>query len=97
MSKLRKSAKGKQCTLTLFPYCDWVEENVVLCHLSSDSSGISRKSEDWFAVYACASCHDIIDGRRQQDQISDIELEQQKQRALHRTWTMMIEEGLIKV
>ena len=83
--------------MQLFPYCTWIEDDVVLCHLNSEAKGMGNKSPDWWAVYACSACHDIIDGRKQQTQIQPIELEICKQRALFRTWERMIGEGLIKV
>ncbi len=96
--KLRDSAKLEDCTLQIFPYCNQNNETVVLCHLPS-GSGWGQKSPDWFAVYGCSSCHDIIDGRRGTD-ISVIHLsaiEAAKQSALFRTWERMIEKGLIKI
>jgi len=94
--KLRDSARGEECTLQIHPHCNGNPETVVLCHLPS-GSGMGQKSPDWFAVYGCSSCHDIIDGRVNLS--SDIELELLKiiNRALFRTLTRMIEKGLIKI
>lgn len=96
--KLRDSARGEECTLRIHPYCNGNPETVVLCHLPS-GSGMGQKSPDWFAVYGCSSCHDIIDGRRDTD-ISVIHasaIKEAQQSALFRTWERMIEKGLIKI
>lgn len=96
--KLRDSARGEECTLQIHPYCNGNPETVVLCHLPS-GSGIGQKSPDWFAVYGCSSCHDIIDGRAPiRHHITDPhEFCNIQKMALFRTWCRMIEKGLIKI
>lgn len=98
--KLRDSARGEDCCLQIFPYCNGNPETVVLCHLPS-GSGMGQKSPDWFAVYGCSSCHDIIDGRYSDPHISISvdrgDIEKYKRDALFRTWNLMIEKGLIKI
>jgi hypothetical protein len=93
--KLRDSARGEECTLQIHPYCNGNPETVVLCHLPS-GSGMGQKSPDWFAVYGCSSCHDIIDGRVANN-FSNGTITVLEQSALFRTWTRMIEKGLIKI
>ncbi len=63
-NKLRKSAKGQQCTIQIPDICNNNPETVVLCHLPSENHGIAYKSDDFWAVYGCSSCHDVIDGRK---------------------------------
>lgn len=94
--KLRDSARGEDCTLQIHPYCNGNPETVVLCHLPS-GSGMGQKSPDWFAVYGCSSCHDIIDKRKTLTDDSDEFIEKYKSAALFRTWERMIEKGLIKI
>ena len=97
MSKLRKSARGEECTLQIYPYCNGNPETVVLCHLPSDS-GMGQKSPDWWAVYGCSSCHDVIDGRSKvfiDDDISAIK--SCIRRGHYRTLQRMIEKGLITI
>ena len=95
--KLRNSARGEEYTLQIFPYCNGNPENVVLCHLPS-GSGMGQKSPDWFAVYGCSDCHDIIDGRNTDGACEmSFEMEGLMRMALFRTWTRMIEKGLIKI
>ena len=97
MSKLRKSAKGEECTLQIHPYCNGNPETVVLCHLPSDS-GMGQKSPDWWAVYGCSDCHDIIDGRVWIPTGPHVEVINDCMRRGHyRTLQRMIEKGLIKI
>ena len=35
-----------------------------LAHAPSVESGRGYKSPDWWAAYACAHCHDVLDGRK---------------------------------
>ena len=93
--KLRDSARGEDCTLQIHPYCNGNPDTVVLCHLPS-GSGMGQKSPDWFAVYGCSSCHDIIDGRLANN-FSNGTVTVLEQNALFRTWQRMIEKGLIKI
>jgi len=94
--KLRDSARGEDCTLQIHPYCNGNPETTVLCHLPS-GSGMGQKSPDWFAVYGCSSCHDIIDGRKNTKAMFLNTIEFCEHRALFRTWNRMLEKGLIKI
>ena len=94
--KLRDSARGEDCTLQIHPYCNGNPETTVLCHLPS-GSGMGQKSPDWFAVYACSSCHDVIDGRSRHNDIDNIDILYYGRQALFRTWDRMLEKGLIKI
>ena len=94
--KLRDSARGEDCTLQIYPYCNGNPETTVLCHLPS-GSGMGQKSPDWFAVYGCSSCHDIIDGRRNNKGLFPDAVKESERMALLRTWNRMLEKGLIKI
>ena len=61
LPNLRKSARGKPCTL-LLPGCQPGpgNETVVLCHRKG--GGMGMKSDDTNAVYGCYSCHTKLDG-----------------------------------
>jgi hypothetical protein len=96
MSKLRRSARGKMCTLQIHPYCNSNPETVVLCHIGSVSKGVALKSHDHFGVYGCSDCHDVIDGRKKTGLLKE-EILRCQMRALERTWSIMISEGLIKI
>lgn len=59
----RQSARGMDCTLRL-PGCRNDTGTIVLCHLRQfGGGGMGVKPSDAEAVYACAHCHDILDGR----------------------------------
>jgi len=95
MSKLRKFARGKSCTLMLSG-CNGNPETVVLCHISRKGFGkMGGKSDDWSGVHACSSCHDVIDGRVKHSYTSE-ELDAEKLRALLTTLQRVFDEGLIK-
>lgn len=51
------------------------------------------KCADYFAVYACSNCHDIIDGRVKSGFSKD-ELNTEKLRALEETQGLMVKENL---
>ncbi len=93
---IRKSARNKQCTLQIFPYCNNNTETTVLCHLNSSHKGMALKSPDYFAVYGCSACHDVIDGRAKTD-LSKEEILKCQMRGLERTWKIMIDEGLVTI
>ncbi|MEQ9947761.1 nuclease domain-containing protein [Pectobacterium aroidearum] len=60
---LRESACGQTCTLQIPGICNCNRETTVLCHLPSPTHGMGYKCDDFWAVYGCSSCHDVIDGR----------------------------------
>jgi hypothetical protein len=64
---LRKLAQGKPCQVRL-PGCDGGGETTVLAHYRlAGYSGVGMKPNDFFGSWACASCHDLVDGRKKYD------------------------------
>lgn len=60
---MRQSARGQDCTLQ-FPGCANDRDTVVLAHLRMfGGGGMGVKPSDLEGVYACAHCHDQLDGR----------------------------------
>jgi hypothetical protein len=60
----RRAAKGQPCLIRL-PGCIGGTETTVLAHYRlSGTSGIGMKPDDEQGAYACAYCHDVVDGRR---------------------------------
>ena len=96
MSKLRKAARGQECTIQLHPYCNGNTETTVLAHAPSEDKGWAIKSADWWGADSCSDCHDIVDGRRKVD-IDRNEIYQCHIRGVHRTIKRRIEQGLIKI
>jgi len=63
MKNLRRAAKGRECMVRL-PGCSHDSSTVVLAHIRYGSlAGIGRKPPDICGAWACASCHDTLDGR----------------------------------
>ena len=92
-SKIRKSARGESCSLRLSLCAS--EETVVLCHIGRNK-GWGMKCADWMAVYACYTCHDIIDGRQKSNYTAD-QLNTEKLRAVEETMTKLFDKGLLNV
>lgn len=90
-TKIRKSARGEDCSLRL-GMCS-SPETVILAHIGRNR-GIAIKCADYFAVYACANCHDIIDGRSKSEFTKD-ELNSEKLRALEETQGKLVNKGLL--
>lgn len=95
VSKLRRSARGQECTLQIFPYCNNDPDTVSLCHIGL-GSGWGRKSLDTVAAYGCSACHAIIDGAVHKP-VGKLELLQIQLRAIERTHEIMIQNGVLKL
>lgn len=94
--RLRKSARGQECTLRLPGICVGGTETTVLCHLPSHIGlkGAGMKVPDWWAVFGCHACHDVIDGRRlagQANVFAPYVLD-----AVQRTWAVWFDLGLLR-
>ena len=58
MTKLRKAAKGQECTLRT--HCDGSDtETTVLAH--GRGAGMATKLKDYVGVHACWKCHQYLD------------------------------------
>ena len=92
MSKLRRSARGQDCTLRL-DGCNFNPETTVLAHIRINRfCGFGLKPPDYMGVFACSNCHDIIDGRvKSDDTYKDI------LRAQNETLKYWVDSGLIEV
>lgn len=64
MTPIRKVARGQECTLH-FDCCNGRTDTTVLCHSNqlADGKGMGIKAPDTVAVFGCAACHDVLDGR----------------------------------
>ncbi|QKJ87425.1 DUF1364 domain-containing protein [Paramixta manurensis] len=91
---LTDSARGRQCTLQIPGICNFNRETVVLCHLPSLTHGMAYKSDDFWAVFGCSDCHDVIDGRTPYDWRPG-EREEIYLQALHATQRVWFEEELL--
>jgi hypothetical protein len=64
-SKIRQSARDKECTLRFPGTCNGRTDTTVLCHSNrlADGKGMGLKVPDTLAAYGCSACHDVLDGR----------------------------------
>lgn len=94
---IRNAAQGEKCTVEIITVCNGDPDTTVLAHLPDESHGISRKSDDLSACFACSGCHRVIDGvdswPGHEDKIEDWYL----RRALVRTWRRLIALGVVEV
>lgn len=63
MTKIRKSAKGEDCTIRLPGVCNFDPETTVLAHAPHHRKGIGNKAPDYWSAYSCSSCHLALDNR----------------------------------
>lgn len=64
MKTLRELARGKPCMVRVPGICNSNPETTVLAHIRRGNvAGMGQKPPDTCAVWACSSCHDLIDGR----------------------------------
>lgn len=90
--KLRDSAKGQPCTMQVEGICNRDPATTVLAHLPSPVSGVGNKGDDFFAVFACSSCHAALDERRLMKEAPGYCL-----RALQRTQAYWVQQGLLVI
>lgn len=89
------SARGEDCTLRLVGICNFNPETTVFAHIGK-RRGMSIKCADYFDIYACSSCHDVIDSRVNSDYTQE-QLASEELRALEETQEKLIEKGLLVV
>jgi hypothetical protein len=58
---IRRSAKGKDCTLRFPGVCNYRMDTTVLCH--RNGAGMGMKAADTSAAYGCFECHRVLDGQ----------------------------------
>jgi len=96
MSRLTRSARGRDCALRLPGICSFDPETTILAHASSGIMG--GKVEDWHAFFCCSSCHAVFDGhdQRWRDFGKDT-LRAYALQAVHETQQAWVREGLLIV
>jgi len=92
--KLRDFAKGKDCTVQLYPHCSFNTEETVLAHAPCEDKAMSKKSPDWWGAHSCYTCHMILDGQIKADDITQEEKYRCHMRGVYRTQKRIIDEGL---
>lgn len=95
MSKIRQSARLKNCLVRIPGACNFNPETTVCAHIRiAGSCGMGTKPIDLLTVRACSACHDVIDGRVK-SQYSKAEIKGFLLDALCRTLIEYEQEGLI--
>ena len=93
MSKLRKSARGRECKIRLPGVCNFDPETTVLAH--RNGSGMGIKAPDFAASFSCSACHDAVDGRSKTSYSTD-QLRIWHDDGIFRTQEVWEREGLIR-
>ena len=96
-TKVRQSAREKDCQIRIPGYCEPTNETVVLCHYRMKNDGGSIKPDDRRGAYGCRTCHDIVDGRREipEEDFSWIEIRLMHAEGVFRTQEILAMEGLL--
>lgn len=92
---LRGAAKGEQCTMNIAGVCNYDQSTVVLAHFPSDIAG--TKSTDLSAGFLDAACHDVIDRRNANIELSNEDREFYMRRSQVRTLHRLIEKEIVVV
>jgi hypothetical protein len=101
LKKIRDAANGEDCTINS-PWClngRDCNETVVLAHYGEpDEKGTALKPDDTSAAFACAQCHDWLDGRYQPKKGDHpwADKEWYWFRGMRRTWRRLIEKSILK-
>ena len=97
MSKLRNSAKGQQCQVRIPGVCNYDPDTVVLAHFRMPGDGMGRKPSDTRGAYACSACHNEVDWRTSDSDLTRVETALAFAQGVFRTQDIMIADGLIEV
>jgi hypothetical protein len=96
MSKIRKSAKGENCTVRLVGICNRNPETVVLAHYRLPGyCGTGIKPPDFMGAYACSACHDEADRRTRHLEADFVQTAFAE--GVMRTLVLLHEKGLVRV
>lgn len=100
-SAIRDHAKGKPCLIRLgYGICWGGTDTTVFCHLNSSAfgKGMAQKATDLAGFHGCAGCHAYVDtGHGTKPKMSDAELERAMMVAVVRTWTLLVNDGVLSL
>jgi len=94
VSKIRDSARGRECQIRIPKCCNFDDTTTVLAHLNG--YGMGGKNHDFQGAYACSACHDAVDGRVIPIGMSFGELKVYFMDGIIRTQQILFNEGLIQ-
>jgi hypothetical protein len=98
MSKIRKSARGEDCTINLPGVCNYNPETVVWAHSNryQDGKGMGLKAKDENGAYACYACHSMYDRQtKRPNHLSLEEVEEAFTMAMKKSQQILKDKGLI--
>ena len=96
-NKIRKSAKGEDCTLNVPGYCNFNPETVVWCHspFMEHGHGVGLKAHDTDGCYGCSGCHFWLDTDSKRLGVPKHERELTYYRGHSRSMRRLIEKGIV--
>lgn len=99
MSKIRKSAKGKECQVRIIGVCNGNNETVVWAHANGLASGRGMwlKSNDLSGAYACSACHAAYDRAAGNHGIEHRYIELDFFHGHLRSLKILVDEGIVKL
>lgn len=93
-SKIRQSARGKDCQVRIPGCCNHNPETVI--HAHKNGGGMGMKEHDLLGARCCSACHDAVDGRNNSHKFTQHEIEIMFYEGIFRTQKQLLIEGLIK-
>lgn len=99
MSKIRKSARNRECQVRIIGICNGNPETVVWAHANGLASGrgICLKSNDLSGAYACSACHAAYDRAVYKDTREYLQIENDFFHGHLRSLQILIDEGIVKI
>lgn len=94
-TKLRDSARGRECQIRIPGVCSGNPETTVLCHLPG--GGMGRKQPDLFAAFGCSECHACADGHILPRPFPEHVIRRYLLDGVIRTQQIWLDEGLIEI
>jgi len=91
--RLRKSAKGQECTMQVVGVCNSNPETTVLAHIQTEGGKMGGKADDFSACFCCSDCHAWLDQHRG----SELDELFYTRRAIIRTQRIWTQNGLMVV
>ncbi len=98
MSKIRRSARGEDCTINLPGICNYNPETVVWCHSNryEHGKGMGLKAKDEHGAYGCSECHATYDRQRKRPETLSLEnVEDAFTMAMTKSRQILKDKGLI--
>ena len=91
--KILQSAKGQPCTIRSV-WCKGDPKTTVAAHSNQSihGKGGKLKAHDCFVAYACSDCHRWLD----ESTASRAEKVEAFNAAMHRTWLLLLQNGVLK-